>query len=43
MMMMMMSVYIQDSPCDEAQHSDTVRLNPAEGGRLGDVMILSGD
>lgn len=41
--MMMMSVYIQDSPGDEAQHRDTVRLNPAGGGRLGDVMILSGD
>lgn len=37
------SVDIQGSPCDEAQHGDTARLNPAGGGRLGDVMILSGD
>lgn len=36
------SVYIQDSPCNEAQRGDTVRLNPAGDGRLGDVMILSG-
>lgn len=37
------SVYIQDSPCDEALHGDTGRLNPAGGGRFGDVTILSGD
>lgn len=37
------SVYVQGSPCDEAQHGDTARLNPAGGGRLGDVMILSAD
>lgn len=32
-------MYVQDSPCDEAQRGDTVRLNPAGGGRLGLVLI----